>query len=128
MECRLTSANHPQSNGLDERFNQTLQLLKFIASDQMQWDCYLDTILFSHQVSCHDSTKHSPFLLVYGQQPRLPVEFNSKLSDNSSEECMPKITEVDTGSEESVLQVIKRNYMYILHIVLKLFSTYTVND
>ena len=36
VQCNLTSAYHPQSNGLDERFNQTLQrqLLKFVDSEQ----------------------------------------------------------------------------------------------
>ena len=36
VQCNLTSAYHPQSNGLDEWFNQTLQrqLLKFFDSEQ----------------------------------------------------------------------------------------------
>lgn len=100
VQCNLTSAYHPQSNGLDERFNQTLQrqLLKFIDTEQTDWDLYLDAILFSYRVSRQDSTKHSPFLLVYGRQPRLPIEFNTKPDEHCSEdEC--------TGSEESVLEV-----------------------
>ena len=55
VECRLTTAYHPQTNGLDERFNQTLyiqrQLLKFIDTDQTNWDLYIDSILFSYRVS-----------------------------------------------------------------------------
>ena len=36
VQCNLTSAYHPQSNGLDEHFNQTLQrqLLKFVDTEQ----------------------------------------------------------------------------------------------
>ena len=35
VQCNLTSAHNPQSNGLDEWFNQTLQrqLLKFVDSN-----------------------------------------------------------------------------------------------
>ena len=77
VQCNITSAYHPQSNGLDERFNQTLQrqLLKYVNDEQKDWDLHLDAVLFSYRVSRQDSTKTSPFLLVYGRQPKLPVEF-----------------------------------------------------
>eukprot|EP00731_Ephydatia_muelleri_P010481 Em0005g1067a len=79
IQCNMTSAYHPQSNGLDERFNQTLQrqLLKFVESEQNSWDQFLDALV-SYRVSCQDSTKHSPLYLVYGRQPRLPIEFTMK--------------------------------------------------
>lgn len=88
VEERLTSAYHPQTNGLDERFNQTLQrqLLKFVEGEQEQWDLYLDSILFSYRVSKQDSTKYSPFFLVYGRQARLPIEFNLKPNHDSGTE------------------------------------------
>ena len=78
-KCNLTSAYNPQSNGLDERFNQALQrqLLKYISKEQTQWDLYLDSILFSYHVSWQDSTQHSPFYLVYGRNAKLPIEFDS---------------------------------------------------
>ena len=53
VKCNLTSAYHPQSNGLDEQFKNTLrcQLLKFVDSEQTNWDQYLDAILFSYHIS-----------------------------------------------------------------------------
>ena len=77
VQCNITSAYHPQSNGLDERFNQTLQrqLLKYVNDEQTDWDLHLDAVLFLYRVSRQDLTKTSPFLLVYGRQPKLPVEF-----------------------------------------------------
>ena len=76
------------SNGLDERFNQTLQrqLLKFVDSEPEQWDLYLDAILFSYRVSQQESTKYSPFFLVYGRQARLPVKFNTKPNNEDQDE------------------------------------------
>lgn len=95
VESRITSAYHPQSNGLDERFNQTLQrqLLKYIAGDeQSNWDLYLDSILFSYRISKQSSTKFSPFYLMYGRNARLPVEFKKlnvegESNENSDEDC-----------------------------------------
>ena len=85
MTSRLTSAYHPQSNGLDERFNQTLQrqLLKMIENEQSDWDLYLDAVLFSYRVSKQDSTKFSPFFLMYGRNARLPVDFNVKQNEDT---------------------------------------------
>ena len=59
--------------------------MKFVDTEQTDWDLYLDAILFSYRVSRQDSTKHSPFLLVYGRQPRLPIEFNTKPDEHCSD-------------------------------------------
>ena len=46
-----------QANGLDERFNQTLQsmLVKFVAEKQKHWDDFLDTCTFAYNTSVHES-------------------------------------------------------------------------
>ena len=41
-----------------------------------QWDLYLGAILFSYLVFRQDSTKLSPFYLMYSRRARLPVDFN----------------------------------------------------
>ena len=103
IQCNMTSAYHPQSKGLDERFNQTLQrqLLKFVESEQNSCDQFLDAILFSYRVSCLDSTKHSPFYLVYGRQPRLPIEFTMKCP-GASERCVKP----EDGLQQTILECI----------------------
>ena len=90
VQCNITSAYHPQSNGLDERFNQTLQcqLLKFVRVERTDWDLYLDAILFSYRVSRQDSTKMSPFYLVYGRQARIPVEVAMHPTDQEADEVV----------------------------------------
>ena len=102
----MTSAYHPQSNRLDERFNQTLQrqLLKFVSDEPRNWDLFLDSILFSYHVSCQDSTKHSPFFLVYGRQPRLPVELNLVIPDEDfSTVHNTKSTDIDAHIKVGIM-------------------------
>ena len=86
-KCNITSAYHPQSNGQDERFNQTLQhqLLKYVDEKQNTWDLYIESVLFSYRVSVQDSTKQTPFYLVYGRQARLPVDLQIKSIKNDFE-------------------------------------------
>ena len=72
----ISTSYHPQTNGLDERFNQTLQraLLKMVDENQSQWDKFLDSVLFACRTNKQSSTKYSPFFLMYGREPRLPIE------------------------------------------------------
>ena len=107
VKCNITSAYHPQSNGQDERFNQTLQrqLLKFVSEEQNDWDLYLDSIAFSYRVSRQDSTKASPFYLVYGRQARLPIELNIKPEEG--EPAAEPSTSSDLKFDEYISDMIK---------------------
>ena len=66
-EQRVTSAYHPQSNGLTERFNQTLQssLLKVVNNSQSDWDEHLPSILFAYRTSLQKGTNLTPFEVMY---------------------------------------------------------------
>ena len=81
--CRLlntrklnTTAYHPQTDGLVERFNNTLaeSISMFVNSEQTDWDLFLPSILFAYRVSPCVSTGESPFFLLYGRERRLPLD------------------------------------------------------
>eukprot|EP00731_Ephydatia_muelleri_P029866 Em0021g389a len=78
IKRRLTTPYHPQVNGLDERFNQTLQnmLVKYVSSKKDMWSHYLDTCAFAYMynTSRHDSTKYTPFMLMFGRRATLPID------------------------------------------------------
>lgn len=67
MEHRISSAYHLQTNGLVERYNQTLQrsLVKFVNTNQTNWDEKLDGVLFAYRTARQKSTNHTPFELMY---------------------------------------------------------------
>ncbi|KAI2667015.1 Retrovirus-related Pol polyprotein from transposon 17.6 [Labeo rohita] len=77
--CRLlrvkqirTTVFHPQTDGLVERFNQTLkQMLKRVAAeDRRDWDLMIPYVLFGVREIPQASTGFTPFELLFGRQPR----------------------------------------------------------
>ena len=63
---RISSAYHPQTNGLDERMNQTnkTSLVKYVNENQIDWDVHVSSVLFAYRTRVHDSTKYSPYELM----------------------------------------------------------------
>ena len=51
IDHRISAAYHPQTNGLEERFNQTLvNMLKKLTEDKPNsWDQYIDPALFAYR-------------------------------------------------------------------------------
>jgi len=70
----ISTAYHPQTNGLTERFNQTLvtQLMKL--EEAIDWDSHVQPILFAYRVSMQASLKKSPYEMLFGAKPRLPID------------------------------------------------------
>ena len=72
-----TSAYHPQTDGLVERFNRTLtDMLAKTVERGVEWDERLPFVLFAYRASEHASTGESPFKLLYGRDPQLPSELD----------------------------------------------------
>lgn len=73
---RITSAYHPQANGLVERQNRTIQgsLLKVLENDQERWPDALQGILFAFRTARNKSTGQTPFEMMHGRKAVLPIE------------------------------------------------------
>ena len=66
---------HPQSNGKLEVFHKYLKptLKKLCEKDPSDWHKYLSHVLASYRVTPNLATAETPFFLVYGRDPNLPL-------------------------------------------------------
>ena len=66
-----TTAYHPQTDGLVERFNRILtdMLSKTVEKGGRDWDVRLPYVLFAYRSSPQESSRESPFFLLYGRDP-----------------------------------------------------------
>ena len=77
--CVTLGINRTQTtegNGQLECFNQTLEamLAKVVAGHQRDWDEHIQNVLFAYRTAIHDSTGYTPFLVMFGRSPTLPVD------------------------------------------------------
>jgi hypothetical protein len=67
---------HPQTDGQTEVVNHTLStmLQAILKSNLKLWEECLPHIEFAYNRSVHPTTKVSPFQVVYGFNPRAPID------------------------------------------------------
>ena len=83
---KVSTPYHPQTNGLCERANATIKdtLRKSAYNNIGEWDRQLPFNLFALRATPQETTKYTPFELVYGFIPRTPLSIvkNNWLNEN----------------------------------------------
>ena len=81
----VTSPYHPQTDGLVERFNQTLKsmLRRFSDEEGKEWDKMIPYILFAYREVPQATTGFSPFELLFGRDVRGPLDVLRELWESA---------------------------------------------
>jgi hypothetical protein len=71
-ELRMSSAYHPQTDGQSERVNQCLEIYLrcFTHACPTKWSQYLAFAEYWYNTSYHSAIQMSPFVALYGHEPR----------------------------------------------------------
>ena len=77
IEKLRTTSYHPQTNGQCERFKSTLMnMLGTLTPDQKKdWKSHLLTMCHPYNSTQHSVTGFSPYYLMFGRHPRLPIDY-----------------------------------------------------
>lgn len=100
IDKQRSSSFHPQTNGIQERFNRTIEdmLTKYVSTNQRDWDEHLPLLLLAYRSSVHESTKQTPYMMMFGRHALLPIDLL----------CSPPSSERKLSSHEYVLDLQER--------------------
>lgn len=76
ITLKMSTAHHAQTDGQSEREIRTLitALRAFCNEHRDDWDDYLDMLELGFNSATQASTQQSPFTMLYGTAPRLPID------------------------------------------------------
>lgn len=99
-----TTPYHPRGNPV-ERFNRTLlnMLGTLKDEDKRHWRDYVKPLVHAYNCTKHESTGYSPYELMFGRQPRLPIDlaFNVPLNQRQQQSHSQYVKALKTHLQES---------------------------
>ena len=87
VQASQTTPYHPQGDGQVERMNRTLKnMLKTLPEMyKSNWKDHVNKLAFAYNCTRNKATTFSPFQLLFGHSPRLPIDFMFNLHQDSEQ-------------------------------------------
>jgi hypothetical protein len=81
---------HLQRNGQAKSINKLFGTLltKLVSENITNWDEHLSTMLFSYKTAYKVTTWYTPYQLVYGLHPLLPIEYIIPIIDGNEKDSI----------------------------------------
>ena len=107
---RVTSAYHPRTNGLTERFNKTLvsTLKKHTEENTENWPQWIPYCLLAYRSRVHSSTGYTPFELMFGRQMGQFESWVSKPKENEEAELYKRCIQIRQKCETTVPKALEK--------------------
>jgi hypothetical protein len=111
-----STAFHPQTDGQTERMNRVLEemLRHYISPTCDDWDEHLFAVEFAVNNAVNASTGVSPFYMMYGEHPHVPISVELRTADRSADadEFITRITSIVAGARQALLDAQARQAQY----------------
>ena len=106
-----TTPYHPQGNGKTERLNQTLlaMLRTLPETKKSHWKDSQYKVVHAYNCTRHEATGFSPFFLLFGRSPRLPVDVIFGIEPNASLNYPTYVKEWQSAMKEAYALASKRS-------------------
>lgn len=105
-------AFHPQTDGQTEHVNQEVEkyLRIFINHRQTDWSDWLPLAEFAHNNRVHSATGKSPFVILYGRNPRILPDSSqvSPLSNPAAQDFVKTMTVIHAETEKALRAAAER--------------------
>ncbi|GFY61470.1 transposon Ty3-I Gag-Pol polyprotein [Trichonephila inaurata madagascariensis] len=101
IDHRFTTAYHPQTNGLTERFNKTLadMLSMYVDAEQKNWDEILPFVTFAYNTAKQETTGFTPLYLLHSREAETTLDTMLPFCPNDLDDN--NITKIAARAEES---------------------------
>ena len=98
VELKVSTANHPQTNGMTERVNRIVEdtLRAFVNHRQNDWDELLSLCDFAIYNSDHSSTGNTPFFLSHGCHPITPSSLVTRQNSRALDTAEASLSWLDS--------------------------------
>ena len=83
IDTTLTTPRRPQSDGMVERANRTIQnmIASYISDKQDDWDEHIPLLMLAYRSSFHETLGVSPAMMMFGRDLTLPIDLGRPVKD-----------------------------------------------